>query len=173
MDTKSPTIAESIKMAIDLEKKGRKFYLESAEKTENETGKRIFTRLAHEEALHLATFEHMLDSKDLPGDWRGIMHNYPAKPEIPVFGDKARAALKRPSTDELQALRIAMTQEREAMQFFGAIAQQSDDETVKAIFSFVREQEVYHHDLLQAEYDSITNTGFWFDTPEFRMDGKF
>ena len=173
MDDKRFDVASSIKMAIELEKKGRKFYLEAAEKTSNETGKRIFSRLADEEAVHLATFERMLDAKNLPGDWRSFIKQYPAKPEVPVFDEKAKKSLKRATMDELQALRIAMKQEREAMQFFGSMAQQDGDEAVKNIFAFVREQEVYHHDLLQAEYDAITQTGFWFDSPEFRMDGKF
>lgn len=30
-----------------------------------------------------------------------------------------------------------------------------------------------HYDLLQAQYDSVTNSGYWFDVAEFRMDGKY
>jgi hypothetical protein len=28
-------------------------------------------------------------------------------------------------------------------------------------------------DLLQAQYDSITSSGFWLGSAEFRMDGKW
>ncbi|MBN2356351.1 ferritin family protein [candidate division KSB1 bacterium] len=173
MEKNIPDIAAGIKMAIEMEKKGRKFYLEAAANTNNETGKAIFNRLADEEAMHLATFERMLDTEKLAGDWRVILKEYPTKPQVPIFDEKTKKSIKPATTDELQALRIAMKQEREAMQYYGALAQQSEDEAVKTIFSFVREQEVYHHDLLQAEYDAIAQTGFWFDTPEFRMDGKF
>lgn len=173
MKKEAVNIAESIKLAIELEKKGHTFYLEAAEKTTNDTGKALFTRLANEEMIHLATFKRMLDSQNLAADWRNLIQHYPAKPQLPLFDEKAKKSLRPATTDELQALRLAMQQEREAMKFFGSIAENSDQEAVNNIFSFVREQEVYHHDLLQAEYDAILKTGFWFDSPEFRMDGKF
>ncbi len=173
MSEKHHDLAAGIKMAIDMEKKGRAFYLEAAAKTANETGKAIFSRLADEEAVHLATFERMLDAQKPVADWRSLLREYPSQPHIPVFDEKAKKSLKRATTDELQALRIAMQQEREAMEYYGELSQQADDEAIKHIFDFVRQQEVYHYDLLQAEYDAITQTGFWFDTPEFRMDGKF
>jgi len=66
-----------------------------------------------------------------------------------------------------------MDHERTAIDFFKSEAAKASDLTVKHVFEFVRDQEVFHYDLLQAEYDSIAGTGFWFDVPEFRMDGKF
>ena len=48
--------AEAIRMAMDLEKNGRRFYTDAAEKSQTESGKKIFKMLAHEEVLHLATF---------------------------------------------------------------------------------------------------------------------
>ncbi len=166
-------LAESIRMSIDLEKKGRAFYLESAAKSVNETGKVIFTRLADEEALHLLTFERMLDSSENFSNWREWVKTYPQHPPIPLFENNPAKSSKKATADELQALRIAMRQESEAMHYYGSIAEMAEDEGVRKIFDFVRQQEVYHYDLLQAEYDAITQSGFWFDTPEFRMDGKF
>jgi len=166
-------LAESIRMAIDLEKSGRAFYLLAAERTANPTGRTIFSRLAKEETQHLLTFERMLDDEEGLSGWRSWLKEYPNHPPLPVFGEKAEKSIKEGSMDELQALRVAMKQEREAMEYYGRIAESSGNEAVAGIFSFVREQEVYHHDLLQAEYDSITQSGFWFDNAEFRMDGKF
>ena len=173
MSTPISQLAESIRMAIDLEKSGRAFYLLAAEKTANPTGKTIFSRLAKEETQHLLTFERMLDDKEGLSGWRSWLKEFPDHPALPVFGEKAEKLIKEGSMDELQALRVAMKQEREAMEYYGRIAESSDNEAVAGIFAFVREQEVYHHDLLQAEYDSITQSGFWFDNAEFSMDGKF
>jgi len=161
-------------MAIDLEKNGREFYLNAADKTESESGKKIFKMLAHEESLHLATFEKMLKSLDTETDWHEMIKDYPQARQVPVFDQKEKPDhVRRPKTDELEALRIAMKQEREAIEFFDKVKNLAEDETTKKVFDFVREQEVYHYDLLQAEYDSLANTGFWFDSAEFRMDGKF
>lgn len=166
-------LAESIRMAIDMEKSGRAFYLQAAEKTAQATGKAVFARLAKEETLHLLTFERMLDADAAMGNWRDWLAEFPEHPPLPVFGEKARQAIRDTGMDELQALRVAMQQEREAIDYYGRIAAGTQHEAVTGIFSFVREQEIYHYDLLQAEYDSITQSGFWFDSAEFRMDGKF
>jgi len=166
-------LAEAIRMAIAMEKSGRAFYLQAAERTAQATGKAIFARLAKEETLHLLTFERMLDAAAELGQWREWLQDFPGHPPLPVFGEKAQESIRKAGIDELQALRVAMQQEREAIDYYGRVAAGTEDEAVTGIFAFVREQEVYHYDLLQAEYDSITQTGFWFDTAEFRMDGKF
>lgn len=166
-------LAESIRMAIDMERSGRAFYLQAAEKTAQPTGKAVFSRLANEEALHLLTFERMLDKNAQLAEWREWLKAFPDHQPLPIFGEKARQAIRNDAMDELQALRVAMQQEREAINFYGGIATSAQEEAVAGIFRFVSEQEVYHYDLLQAEYDSLTQSGFWFDTAEFRMDGRF
>ena len=35
------------------------------------------------------------------------------------------------------------------------------------------DEERFHYDLLQSQYDSVTNSGFWLDVSEFRMDARF
>ena len=45
MDEKNFSVAEAIRMAIDLEKNGRKFYTEAVDKAETESGKKIFKML--------------------------------------------------------------------------------------------------------------------------------
>jgi len=172
MEQKSFSLNEALGVAVQLEIKGRKFYQEVAEKTENPTGKAIFLRLANEELVHLQTFQRMIQQDPDLSRWRELSKEPPAKPAIPLFDEKARASLKRATADELEALRIAMRQEKEAIDYFESVAQQAGDEPSRSILRFVRDQEVYHYDLLQAEYDHITQTGFWFDAAEFRMDGK-
>jgi rubrerythrin len=172
MPSKAFNLAEAVSMAVNLEIKGRKFYQEAAKNSENPTAKQVFINLADEEMTHLRTFQAMLEkNSDLP-KWREQARKSPRKPVIPVFDDKARASLRRATADELEALRIAMKQEKEAMEFFEKAGEQAEDDITGSIFLFIKEQEVYHYDLLQAEHDHITRTGFWFDTPEFRMDGK-
>ena len=53
MGTDDITKARAIKMAIQLEKDGMKFFTEAAKRTSSESGKKIFRTLAKEEAIHL------------------------------------------------------------------------------------------------------------------------
>jgi rubrerythrin len=172
MEQKSFNLVEALGVAVQLEIKGRKFYLEVAEKTDNPTGKAVFTRLANEELVHLQTFQRMIQKDPELSKWRELNKEAPARPVIPLFDEKARASLKKATADELEALRIAMRQEKEAIDYFENLSQQADDEQSRSILLFVKEQEIYHYDLLMAEYDHIAQTGFWFDAAEFRMDGK-
>ena len=51
--------------------------------------------------------------------------------------------------------------------------QGADDPEAKKIFLEISEEEKFHYDLLQAQYDSVTNSGFWLGSAEFQMDGKW
>lgn len=37
----------------------------------------------------------------------------------------------------------------------------------------IADEERFHYDLLQTQYDSVTGSGFWLDSAEFQMDGKY
>ncbi len=168
------SLETSIKIAIDLEKRGQTFYQQAAEKTTDKSGKRIFKMLAQEEALHLATLKKMLQNLDQINDWQHYVDDYPPRRQVPVFDQRqqVRTKQKPDHTDELVALRLALDHERKAIDFFDSLLDKAADNTARHIIRFVKEQEIFHYDLLQAEIDNIMGTGFWFDTAEFRMDGK-
>jgi rubrerythrin len=66
-----------------------------------------------------------------------------------------------------------MQLEMEAIQFFQKAAAETDDPVTRKIFWDIGEEEKFHYDLLQAQHDSVTNSGFWLDGAEFQMDGKW
>ena len=165
---------EAIKMAMQLEKDGIKFYNKAEGATSSDSGKKIFHTLAYEETLHLATFQKMFDSMESLPDWRSLVKDIPLQRKAPIFENrKSVDESVKPSAGELQALRTAMDHERAAIDFFTRETSRTTNPVVKQIFDFIKTQEEFHYDLLQAEYDSVAGTGFWFDMPEFRMDGKF
>ncbi len=168
MASKVITRAEAVSMAVNLEIKGRQFYLRAAEKTENAFAKTVFQKLADEELTHLRAFLAMTQKAD-----RATVQPLPeTKITLPLFNEHSQTTGQRVSADELAALRLAMKQEKEAMEFFTQAAAAAADEASGNLFNHICRQESYHYDLLQAEYDFIVKTGFWFNVPEFRMDGK-
>jgi len=74
---------------------------------------------------------------------------------------------------EVEALRVGMELEQNAIDFFGKSVFSADDSTAKKIFREIAEEEKFHFDLLQAQYDSVTHSGFWLGSAEFQMDGKW
>ncbi len=66
-----------------------------------------------------------------------------------------------------------MDLETHAVRHFEAASRDTYDSVAKKMFREIAEEEKFHYDLLQAQHDSLTNSGFWFDSAEFRMDGKY
>jgi rubrerythrin len=169
----SPQIKDAIKGAIQLEINGRKFFNHASEVTEHERGKKMFRFLADEEVRHLDVFGKLF-SKILGGeDWKNYFNEKDLSGEAPLV-EKLKQRMKgAKGKGETEALSIGMQLEREAIEFFNNAAKNTDDPVAKKIFKEISEEEKFHYDLLQAQHDSVSNSGFWLDGAEFQMDGKW
>lgn len=142
---------EILSTALNLEQKGCTFYREAEKKTENKTGKKMFSQLAKEEEEHIKSIKEMFRS----------LYPEKASREIPVFeGEISRYS------GEVEALRIAMDMERKSIQFYTEWAQGG----VEGLFKELVEFEKTHLELLQAELDYVQKTGFWFDHFESSLE---
>jgi rubrerythrin len=170
----SQQTVEAIKTAIQMEIEGYDFYMKAAQETDNDLGRTMFEQLAKDEMEHQRTFEAMFDQIADPSTWRKLASETPGVPEIPAFREKSKEQKQSGSlAGDANALRIGMENEEKSIKFYKKAAETAEDEQAKTIFSNIAQQEEYHYQLLQAELDSVTGTGFWFGTAEFRMDGKF
>lgn len=168
----SPAAIEAIKMAIQLEKDGQRFYEEAAQKTENELGRKMFESLPKDEIGHLHTFQKMFNTITGTEGWRELAKGSPNVGKVPVFEGREE---KKPEVNQsdLDALRLGIESERKGIELYKKAAEEAKDPMAKKIFTKIREEEEYHYDLLQAQYDYLTGSGFWFDVAEFRMDAKY
>ena len=173
MGEASPQVAEAIRTAIQMEKEGHAFFHQAALRTNNKLGKAMFERLAAEEIAHMETFRKMFDSMSNTEDWRAVSTQLRSVSKPPVFSDAKNKMKAEREPGEVEALRQAMEIERNAIEFFDDAKSKTNDETAKEIFEKIRQEEEYHHALLQAQYDSVTNSGYWLDSAEFRMDGAY
>ena len=62
---------------------------------------------------------------------------------------------------------------RRAIDFFNRVAEEADNPQAREIFIKIGQEEEYHYALLQAQFDYLSKSGFWFDIGEFRMDAKY
>jgi rubrerythrin len=170
----TPEVKEAIKTAIQLEKDGRKFFEQAAEETKNELGQKMFHKLANDEIRHLVTFEKMFKTLADPNTWRELLKGGQPRERMPYFAEKAEnRSPAETGAGEVSALRQALEVERKAIDFFRQVAERAEDPEAKRIFEIIAEEEVTHYDLIQAQIDSVTNSGFWFDVGEFQMDGMY
>jgi rubrerythrin len=168
-------IVRIIKEAIKLELDGQSFFEYVADATHNELGKKMFTKLAHDEAQHLRVFSEIFT--ELVGeDWKkhiGDVKKREKAPMIDALAKKVAKAGKEGRASELEAISIAMDLERNAIEFFCSAAKGTTDTKARDVFNRIADEERLHFDLLQAQYDNLTNSGYWFDVAEFRMDSKY
>lgn len=174
MSQTTSQVKEAIKTAIQLEKDGRQFFEEAAEETKNELGKKMFLKLASDEIRHLVTFEKMFKSLADPQTWKELLQEGPPRDRMPFFTEKAQnRSPAEKGAGEVEALHQALEVERKAIDFFKKTAQEATDPEARRIFQLIAQEEISHYDLIQAQIDSVTHSGFWFDVGEFKMDGLY
>ena len=173
MEEISKPVENAIKEAIRLEINGRNFFNHAAEITHNELGKKMFEKLAAEEMRHIEAFSELFTKILKEADWKKFVRDEELKGES-VLIEKLKERMKgAEGKSETQALSIGMELEENAIRFFQKAADEVDDPVAKEIFRNISEEEKFHFDLLQAQHDSLTNSGFWLDSAEFKMDGKY
>ena len=173
--TSQPTdLATILKTAIEVEENGYNTFARFAEQTKDEAGKKMFQRLAKDEVEHREILEKQLKNLSEGGSWQSI-HIPPSSVEklIPAVRDKAKRTKGESGLGEVDALKTALDLERKAAQFFRDKAAEVSNTEAKDLFIRLAEWEDAHFEWIQAELDSINNTGLWFGIPEFRMDGTF
>jgi rubrerythrin len=165
---------DAIKMALEYEAGVQKVYLEAMKKSADETAKRIFRVLCEEEMGHLAYLRDRLE------EWRktGKIKVKKLETSIPAQGAinkrlrELRKTVKQKPTKqiaELALLKKALDAETKASNFYKEMVGALDGEGRQLFKRFV-EIEEGHEAIVQAEINTVGNWGFWFDTPEFRLE---
>lgn len=114
---------EIANVAIEIEKKGREFYMLAAQKAKSSEIRDIFTHLADEETKHEEVFRSMLDRLgrvEMPA-W-ATQEEYMQYLEALIeshmlFGDLGRKFMER-ADSEADVLKMAMSFEKDTMLFF-------------------------------------------------------
>jgi len=158
------SIREAIETAIQMEKDGYYFYNKAAAQTTSDMGKSVFESLANDELVHLDVFQKLFDDKFGKSEWDDLVNSNKKYREMPIFPKDLKTIEGiNLDTDELDALRIAMDSEKEAIDYYTEIRVNSDDDNVKKIIDMIIEQEKKHYYLLEQEFHHINTTGYWFE----------
>jgi rubrerythrin len=157
-------VKEAIKTAIQMEKDGYSFYKKAASQTTSETGKSFFESLANDEQIHLETFQKIFEDKVGKTEWDALVNSSKKYTDLPIFPkDLASSEGTNPDLDEMDAIRVAMDSEKEAIDYYKIIKDKYTNKDVKEIIVEIIEQEKNHYRLLEQEFDHLDKTGFWFD----------
>jgi rubrerythrin len=159
----------AIKTALEYENNVVKVYEEAAAATLDPAGKRMFGVLVRDEKSHVRYLEYKL------AEWQKTGHVtaerletiVPPKERIEasVRSLKDRVATKSPE-NELHLLRRALEVELTTGGFYKSVVNELPAEA-RPLFERFVEIEEGHQKIVQAEIDSVSGLGFWFDMQEF------
>jgi rubrerythrin len=157
-------VRDAIKTAIQMEKDGYSFYKKAAAQTNSDMGKTIFEGLAADEQMHLDVFEKMFEETVSNAEWKDLVLSSKKYAKIPVFPkDLKEIEGDNPNSSELDALRMAMDSEKEAIEYYSKIKENLNDSEVIKIIDEIIEQEKNHYSILEGEFNHINSTGYWFE----------
>ena len=157
-------IKDAIKTAIQMEKDGYSFYKKAAAQTNSEMGRTIFEGLASDEQMHLDVFEKMFEDAVGTSEWKDLIISSKKYANIPIFPkDLKEVEGIDTDTNELDALRIAMDAEKEAIEYYSKIKVNLNDTNIIKIIDEIIEQEKNHYSLLEGEFNHLGSTGYWYE----------
>lgn len=167
------SLEQAIQTALEFERRVRRIYKEAEEKALDPVGRRIFHVLASEEENHISYLESRL------AEWQQTGHVQPAHLQTVIPSEDrikkgtgqivARMPDLENRTNELQLLQRALGVEQETSSFYRRMVAELSEEG-QQLFARFLEIEDGHMAIVQAEIDSVTGLGFWFDMQEFRLE---
>jgi rubrerythrin len=169
-------LTDAIGVALDFERKVRDHYYRFAKVIEDPQGRRVFETLATEEQGHVDYLERCL------GDWKrtGNVPDRPLKSVLPKgvkwIAEERKKVEARPgkriaSVNEIDALKTALQYEKDADAFYHKLVKQLPQEQQPLFQQFLGIEDG-HLALVQAQLDSVSGSGFWFDVMEFRLEAE-
>ena len=157
------TTLNILKQAILLERRGKAFYENIAEKTENKAVQEVFDMLAKEEQKHIQTLSEQFkayrkDKNFLSGDfYEKDTSSVASKVLTQEIKEKISAA-----GFEAAAISAGIAMEERAIQLYSKSAQTVSDSEAKALYEWLATWERDHLNML-LDIDKALREKIWFD----------
>jgi len=153
---------EILKQAILLEKRGKAFYQNVAERTENRAARDVFEMMAAEEQKHIDTLSEQFkayrkEKKFIPGSHDSESSSVASKVLTEEIKEKISA-----SGFEAAAISAAILMEERAIKLYSESMENTSDPEAKALFEWLTRWEREHLDLL-LDIDKTLKGKIWFD----------
>ena len=157
-------LIEPVEIALNMEKDGRKFYLESAEKVTNEIIKNLLRSLAKDEEDHYNIFKKIYDSFKQNDSWpqeAKITANSDSRTIFEEYAVKNKEGVKK-AGDEMDIVKMALEIEKKSYVFYKKLSDEIEDNNIKMFFEKLSDIENEHYKLLDDTYQYLNNPSDWF-----------
>src|SRR5206468_4423868 len=155
-------VRDALELTLAIERRGYTFYTNASRKTKNDSGRRMFQRLAAEESDHLRRLQQEHRSLIEKNEW---LKREPARLPLSrkiveeIFPQKELLKIEvKDETSDIDALNIAMNLERRSHQFFKDFADHIADTNGRKVFMDFAKDEESHLKALVAEYKTLVGS---------------
>ena len=160
---------DALKTALDLEKKGHAYYMDTARKTDNPLTQSVFFSLAAQELVHMQRIKNLYEGQQ---EAEGVPSIAPGEMEQAVkeifdkFTSEQREAW---AMDNAAAYEYAMKLERDAAAMYDRLVHESINPGESRFFESLRAEENKHLAALENVAGYLGWTGEWFAEEEIRV----
>ena len=156
-------VFEAIKAAIQMEKDGYSFYKKAAAQTTNKMGQTIFESIAQDELIHLQVFQTLFKDTMNKNDWDKLVNSNKKYETVHIFPKDLKETAANININELDALRIAMESEQNAIDYYSKILEATDNPGIRKAIEIIINQEKNHYQILEGEFAHLSSTGYWYE----------
>lgn len=149
---------KAIRVAIEAEKEAFQSYSKAAKRTKNPKGRDMFQQLSEFEMNHYQKLTGLLKSLQEKGEWILYQGTSLKKKTIPLKMEKPKG---NEQLTDMDALKIAIREEKKALAYYRSIAELTRDPRGKDMYKRLADEESLHEKLLNDQYYSLHNTGVW------------
>ncbi len=165
-------LEEAIKTALNYENRIRNLYEDAARNTTDPVAGKIFRLLAEDEQNHIAYLENRLNQWQKTGEFTVEELDSVLPPTEAIRRELAELKERMAQDDrkdEKQMMSKALQVEVETSRFYETMVDQLSGDG-RRMFARFLQIENEHIDIVQAELDYLSHTGYWFDIKEFDME---
>lgn len=151
---------EIIRAAIQLERDGRQFYLDVAEKASSALAKQMFQSLADDEVRHIQWIEKLSPGEKSAAEvnkglYQRLSHIFADMPE-----ETRRSA--QVAQSDMDALSLAIDMEVRSREAYEQWGKASEDDEVHSLCQVLAGAEAYHKELLENTREYLYHSIDWF-----------
>jgi rubrerythrin len=143
---------------MEAEKEAYQAYSKAAKMTKNPRGKDMFQQLSEFEMNHYQRLKGLLKSLEEKGEWILYEGTSLKNKKIPLKTEKPKG---QEQLTDLDALKIAIREEKKAQVYYRSLAELTKDPRGKDMYKRLAGEEELHEKLLNDQYYSLHNTGIW------------
>lgn len=150
---------KSVEIAIRMERDAVDFYRKCAEKTNSPVGKKMFLSIAEDEQYHIACATNVLKGMGFEPS-----KTTPKQDMKSIYEQNKDIAMQKidATTDDVDALKIAMKMEKEGAEFYLKAAAEAAAPNEKALFECLARDEEEHFAIFQNTCSLLNDSSNWF-----------